>query len=60
LTGNYEYSFGFVPFGKYTIAFTCEADLDDQSTDDALDFSKTKNINIKKTRPVILSPNTFR
>jgi hypothetical protein len=60
LTGNYEYSFGFVPFGKYTIAFTCEADLDDQSTDDALNFSKTKNINIKNTRPVILSPNTFR
>ena len=59
LTGNYEFSFGFVPFGKYTIAFTCEANLDDQSTDDAINFSKAKNININNTRPVILSPNTF-
>jgi hypothetical protein len=59
LTGNYEYSFGFVPFGIYTIAFTCESDLDDQSTDDNINFSKTKNININNTRPVILSPNTF-
>jgi len=58
-TGYYEYSFGFVPFGKYTAAFTCEADLDDQSTDDAINFSKTKNININSTRPVTLSSNTF-
>ena len=60
LTGDYEYSFGFIPFGKYTVAFTCEADLDDQSTDDALNFSKTKNININSTRQITLSSNTFR
>jgi hypothetical protein len=59
LTGNFEYSFGFVPFGKYTAAFTCEADLDDQPTDDALNFSKTKNININSIKPIILSSNTF-
>jgi len=59
LTGNFEYSFGFVPFGKYTAAFTCEADLDDQSTDDAINFSKTKNIHITSTRPIVLSSNTF-
>jgi len=59
LTGNFEYSFGFLPFGKYTAAFTCESDLDDQSTDDALNFSKTKNINITSTMPKILSSNTF-
>lgn len=58
-TGNFEYSFGFVPFGKYTAAFTCEADLDDQFTDNAVSFSKTKNININSTRPKILSSNTF-
>ena len=58
-TGYYEYSFGFVPFGKYTAAFTCEADLDDQPTDDALNFSKTKNININSIKPIILSSNTF-
>ena len=60
LTGDYEYSFGFISFGKYTAAFTCEADLDDQSTDDALNFSKKKNININSTRQIILSSNTFR
>ena len=60
LTGKYEYSFGFVPFGKYTAAFTCEADLDDQLTDDAINFTKSKNININSTRTVTLSSNTFR
>jgi hypothetical protein len=60
MTGDYEYSFGFIPFGKYTVAFTCESDLDDQSTDDALYFSKTKNITINNTRPLTLSSNTFR
>lgn len=59
-TGKFEYSLGFVPFGEYTAAFTCEADLDDQATDDALNFSTTKNINITSTRPMILPSNTFR
>ncbi len=60
LTGNFEYSFGFVPFGKYTVAFTCEADMDNPSTDDAVSFSNTKNINITSIMPKFLSPNTFR
>ncbi len=47
-TGKFEYSFGFVPFGKYTGAFTCAADLDDQATDDAINFTRTKNINIDR------------
>ena len=59
-TGKFEYSFGFVPFGKYTAAFTCETDLEDLSADDALNFSTTKNINIISTQPVILQSNTFR
>jgi len=59
-TGKFEYSFGFVPFGEYTAAFTCEADLEDQATDDALNFSSTKNINITSTQPNILPSNTFR
>jgi hypothetical protein len=59
-TGNFEYSFGFVPFGKYTAAFTCTADLDNQSTDDNISFSRTKNIDITSIRPKILPSNTFR
>ena len=58
--GKFEFSFGFVPFGKYTATFTCEADLDDQSTDDALSFTTTKNINITSTQAITLNSNTFR
>jgi hypothetical protein len=59
LTGSFEYSIGFVPFGKYTAAFTCGADMDDPSTDDAVKFSSTKNINIASTRTRFLPSNTF-
>lgn len=48
-TGKYEYSFGFVPFGKYTATFTCEADLDDPATDDNIKFTTTKKVRIHKT-----------
>ena len=59
-TGEYEYSFGFVPFGNYTAVFTCEADLDDPTADDSIDFSKTKNVNIFRTDTKILSANALR
>lgn len=59
-TGNYEYSFGFVPFGKYTVVMTCTSDLDDPDSDDVLDFSTTKNINITSTNAKILPLSTFR
>lgn len=59
-SGKFEFSFGFVPFGKYTAAFTCETDLDIQATDEVLNFSTTKNVDITSTQPVILPSNTFR
>ena len=55
-TGEYEYSFGFIPLGKYTAAFTCQANLDDPLTDDAITFSKTNNINLSNTKTVSTSP----
>lgn len=58
--GKFEFSFGFVPFGKYTATFTCQADLDDQATDDVLNFTTTKNVNITSTKTKTLGPNTFR
>lgn len=58
--GKFEFSFGFVPFGKYTATFTCQADLDDQATDDVLNFTTTKNVDINSTQPELLGPNTFR
>jgi Domain of unknown function (DUF4382) len=60
-TGAYEYSFGFIPLGKYTAAFTCQADLDNPASDDNIVFSKTRNVNL--TNAVItktLPSNTFR
>lgn len=57
-TGEYEYSFGFIPLGKYTATFTCQADLDDPANDDNITFSNTKNVNL--TGEKILPTNTFR
>ena len=51
-TGKYEYSFGFVPLGKYTAAFTCFAELDNPEKDDAITFGKTKNINLVTAQAV--------
>lgn len=57
-TGEYEYSFGFIPLGKYTAVFTCQANLDDPETDDTIVFSNTRNVNLTNT--TTLPPNTFR
>ena len=59
-TGAYEFVFGFVPFGEYTAAFTCEADNDDPSSDDAISFSTTENITISTVGATILGKNAFR
>jgi hypothetical protein len=58
LTGIYEYDFGFVPLGKYTAAFTCQANLDDPEVDDVIIFSRSANINLVDTNKVIAK--TFR
>jgi len=45
-TGNYEYIIGFVPSGNYTVAFTCQADLDDPNSNDNIIFSLTENVTV--------------
>ena len=45
-SGNYEYVIGFVPAGSYTLAFTCQADLDDPDTADNIAFSFTENVTV--------------
>jgi hypothetical protein len=35
----YRYKAAFLEAGDYTVAFTCDAGLDDPATDDALGFS---------------------
>jgi len=58
LTGIYEYDFGFVPLGKYTAAYTCQANLDDPEVDDVIIFSRGANINLANTDKVVVK--TFR
>ena len=53
-TGIYEYSFGFIPLGKYTAAFTCQADLDNPATNDAIVFSEPINLNLASTETKIV------
>ena len=46
-TGKYEYEFGFVPAGQYTLAFTCQYDLDQPDSDDPIVFiGDIKNITV--------------
>jgi len=57
---RFAYSFGYVPFGKYTAVFTCEADIDDPDVDDVINFSTTRNVNITSVGVTSLGNNTFR
>jgi len=45
-TGLYEYIIGFVPSGDYTLAFTCQADLDDPGSNDNIMFTLSENITV--------------
>jgi len=45
-SGFYEYSFGFIPEGAYTVAFTCNALDDMPDADDDLAFAQSANIEV--------------
>jgi hypothetical protein len=57
-TGEYEYSFGFTSLGKYTAAFTCQADFDNPVVDDVIVFSRAINVNLVDTNTPVVK--TFR
>lgn len=46
--GQYEYTLAFIPPGKYTLAFTCREDDED---DDDIVFSYSENISIESSIP---------
>ena len=46
-TSSYLYEAAFLPAGDYTIAFTCNANLDDLDKDDDLKFFNKQNVTIK-------------
>ena len=45
-TGNFDYEIGFVLAGNYTATFSCDAELDDPATDDAMAFSGMQNVTV--------------
>jgi len=46
-TSSYLYEAAFLPAGDYTIAFTCNANLDDLDKDDDLKFFNKQNVTVK-------------
>lgn len=48
--GLYTYTLGFVETGEYTVAFTCDAILDEPETDDDLTFTDGVNVTVGPDR----------
>jgi hypothetical protein len=46
-TSSYMYEAAFLPAGNYTIAFTCNSNLDDLDKDDNLKFFDIQNVTVK-------------
>ena len=55
-SGLYVYEAAFLPEDNYTIAFTCNADLEDLEADDNLPFFYTKNASVLVTDTTFLKP----
>lgn len=53
-SGNYEYVFGFIPAGNYTLAFTCQADLDDPDVNNNIIFNVSENVTVVADRRIPL------
>jgi len=53
-SGDFEYIIGFVPAGNYTLAFTCQADMDDPGSNDNIVFGISENVVVvaDQTTPV--------
>jgi hypothetical protein len=45
-SGAYGYRIGFMPVGAYTVALTCQSDLDDPEVNDTIAFVKTQNATV--------------
>ena len=45
-SGMYQYKAAFLEAGSYTIAYTCQAALDDPAVNDALSFSGTATVSV--------------
>lgn len=45
-SGKYQYKAAFLEAGSYTVAYTCQAALDDPAVNDALTFSGTATVSV--------------
>jgi len=53
-SGKYIFEAAFLPAGNYTVAITCNADLDDLEADDDLRFFDPKNVTVVANNIVFL------
>jgi len=53
-SGKYIYEVAFLPAGNYTVAVTCNADLDDLEADDDLKFFDFQNVIVVENNTVFL------
>lgn len=49
-SGTRRYTIGFLEPGDYTLALTCEADLDEPDSNDDIDFVRTRDIELRAGR----------
>ena len=55
-SGLYTYEAAFLPQDDYTVAFTCNADLDDNEADDVLPFFHVQNTSVLVSDTTFLKP----
>jgi hypothetical protein len=56
VSGLYKYEAAFLPAGDYTVAFTCNSDLEDLEADDDLKFFQTTEVTVLVTDTLFLKP----
>lgn len=47
-TGLHEYTAAYIPYGNYTVAYTCQSDLDDPEVNDSIVFFGTHNLTVSE------------
>lgn len=55
--GGFEYEIGFLEPDEYTVAFTCQADLDSPETEDGIEFKQSASITIEAGAEAALNFN---
>ena len=46
VSGSFDYAIGFLDQGSYTLAFTCQAGIDNSETNDAINFIGTDTVTV--------------